>query len=398
MRRFFVILTPFRNTLRSLVSIISFGVVAKCRDKRAQYTFFFEGPISRWKVRGFIFTAGAVLAPIFASALIATSTNFRILEPVIQVLGGYATSTSYQVNQSAAQLAIGTSSNAFQVSSGFLYYPFATRPVPTATAGDASVALSWTASQGFLGWNVSGYNVGQATVSGGPYTYSASLGNVLSSTRTGLSNGTTYYFVVRAEDAFQNSIATSTEVSATPAAGAAPEEEAKRGGGVGILKLVLLITGVPPVIPEGYAPLSPVDLNSDGKVDIHDLSIFLYVSPQPFPNPADFNDDLKVDLRDLSALFSAWTERVLTFVPEGVPRVVVEDGKITRRDGFAAIGEAAAGDAVSKPEGAQPGKELFKDARREGRQFVGIVFDFFARFTRNIVSFATQLIGRIFGW
>ncbi|MDP2704475.1 MAG: hypothetical protein Q8P01_04660, partial [bacterium] len=292
----------------------------------------------------YFYFVGAVFIPFFAHALIATSTSFRIIEPVIQVLGGFASSTTYQLNQSVAQLAIGTSSvtSSFQVSSGFLYYPFATRPVVTATAADASAALSWTASQGFLGWNVSGYNVGQSTTSGGPYTYSASLGNVTSSTRTGLSNGTTYYFVVRADDAFLNSIATSTEVSAIPVAGAAvPETPTTPAGGNGpILDLIILITGVPPVIPEGCSPVSPVDLNCDGKVDIYDLSIFLYFQAQPSPNPADFNDDLRVNLQDLSALFSAWTERVLTFVPEGTPRAVVEEGRVTRRDSFAAVGEA----------------------------------------------------------
>lgn len=345
----------------------------------------------------FVGAMSAAFMPFFAHAFIATSSSFRILEPVIQVLGGYASSTTYQLNQSAAQTAIGTSSNAFQVSSGFLYYPFATRPVVTATAGDASAALSWTASQGFLGWTVSGYNVGQATVSGGPYTYSASLGNVTSSTRTGLSNGTTYYFVVRAEDAFQNSIATSTEVSATPAAGAAPEAEGRRGGGAGILELVLLITGVPPVIPEGCVPISSVDLNCDGKVGIQDLSIFLYLSPQPSPNPADFNNDLQINLQDLSTLLFRWTERILSFVPEGTPRVVVEEGKVTRRDSFAAIGEAAKGEAVSKPESVTSGKELFGGARKEGRRFVGIVSDFLSRLAQGAVSFVLRFFGRIFG-
>jgi hypothetical protein len=338
--------------------------------------------------------------PFFAHAFIATSSSFRIVEPVIQVLGGYATSVSFQLNQSAAQLAIGTSTvaSSFQVSSGFLYYPFATRPVVTTTAQDASAALSWTVSQGFLGWNVSGYNVGQSTTSGGPYVYSASLGNVTSSTRTGLSNGTTYYFVVRAEDAFQNSIATSTEVSAIPAAGAASAEEPRRPGGSGILELVLLITGVLPVIPDGCVPQTPVDLNCDGKVGIQDLSIFLYLQVQPSPNPADFNDDLQVDLRDLSALFSEWTERVLTFIPEGAPRAVAEDGKITRQDSFAAIGEAVIGDTASDGGDGAGQEGLWEEVQKGGHRFIVLFSDFFVRVARAILLFIAQFFSRVLGW
>ena len=55
-------------------------------------------------------------------------------------------------------------------SSGFAAYPFASTPSVSATAGNAQVALSWTASQGFVGWTVSGYDIGQSTVAGGPYT------------------------------------------------------------------------------------------------------------------------------------------------------------------------------------------------------------------------------------
>ena len=67
-----------------------------------------------------------------------------------------------------------------------------------------------------LGWTVSGYTVGQATASGGPYSYT-SVGNVLAATRSSLTNGTPYYFVIRIQDAFSNFVATSSEVTATPA-------------------------------------------------------------------------------------------------------------------------------------------------------------------------------------
>jgi len=147
--------------------------------------------------------------------------------------GGYSTSSSYRLFGAISQISIGTSTATnFNLNSGFLYFPFASSPAVSATVGDGQVSLSWSISQGFLGWNVSGYNIGQSTISGGPYIYT-SLGNVTSSTRTGLTNGTTYYFVVRAEDAFGNSIATSTEVSATPKAAVVPPTTPVSPGGGG---------------------------------------------------------------------------------------------------------------------------------------------------------------------
>ncbi|MBI3722002.1 MAG: fibronectin type III domain-containing protein, partial [Fimbriimonas ginsengisoli] len=87
-------------------------------------------------------------------------------------------------------------------------------PAPTglkATAGNAQVALSWTASSG-----ATSYNVKRATVSGGPYTTVGSP-TTTSFTNTGLTNGTTYYFVVSAVNSAGES-GNSNQASATPAA------------------------------------------------------------------------------------------------------------------------------------------------------------------------------------
>jgi hypothetical protein len=83
----------------------------------------------------------------------------------------------------------------------------------TATAGDARVSLSWTAVTG-----ARDYNVYQATTRGAQSTTPVQSGITGTSvTLTGLSNGTSYYFIVKAVDATSTSAA-SNEVAATPMA------------------------------------------------------------------------------------------------------------------------------------------------------------------------------------
>ena len=161
-----------------------------------------------------------------------TSSSYRVEAPEFGV-SSYATSSGFQVWSTIGGLGIGTSTiTNFSLNSGFLTFPWVSTPSVSATAGDAQVALSWSASEGFLGWSVGGYDVGQSSVSGGPYTY-ASVGNVLSSTRTGLTNGTAYYFVVLPKDASGVRIATSTEFSGTPVATPSSSSSSSSGGGGG---------------------------------------------------------------------------------------------------------------------------------------------------------------------
>ena len=137
-------------------------------------------------------------APHGARADEFTSSSFVVLDPVIKP-SDYSTSTGFQMWSTMSEPGLGTSSaSSFNVGAGFLRFPFVSLPTASATAGDTQVALSWTAAEGFLGWTASGYTVGQSTVSGGPYTYT-SVGSVTSSTRTGLTNGTSNY--VRINDA-----------------------------------------------------------------------------------------------------------------------------------------------------------------------------------------------------
>ena len=80
----------------------------------------------------------------------------------------------------------------------------------TATAGDSKVDLSWTASS-----NTTSYNVKRSTTTGGPYTAIATGITTTAYSNTGLTNGTTYYYVVSAVNSAGES-ANSSQVSATP--------------------------------------------------------------------------------------------------------------------------------------------------------------------------------------
>lgn len=145
-----------------------------------------------------------------------TSTNFQVENPTFMLEGGQSSSASFQYLSNTGEFSIGDPiSTSFKNNLGFLYFPIATSPVVSATAGNSQVSLSWTATTGTLA-NVSSYQVGISTTLGGVYTYT-SVGNVLNSIRTGLTNGTTYYFKIKS---FASGIllSESSAVSATPVA------------------------------------------------------------------------------------------------------------------------------------------------------------------------------------
>ena len=155
----------------------------------------------------------------------------------------------------------------------FTLSPASTGPaVPTgltATAGNASVALSWTAPSG------SGltYNVKRATVSGGPYI-SVGGSSGTSYPDTGLTNGTTYYYVVTAVSSAGES-GNSNEATATPSGPAADFTVAASPNNFGITpggtastvvtitpsstfsgSVALSVSGLPPGITASFNPSS----------------------------------------------------------------------------------------------------------------------------------------------
>src|SRR5713101_5801564 len=80
----------------------------------------------------------------------------------------------------------------------------------SATAGNAQVSLSWNSSAG-----ATSYNVLRSTTNGGPYTTIVTGLTTTSYRDNGLTNGTTYYYVVQAVNSAGTS-PSSNQVSATP--------------------------------------------------------------------------------------------------------------------------------------------------------------------------------------
>lgn len=193
-----------------------------------------------------------------------TSSSFIVRDPVILSGSGYSTSSSFRYFGSLGQAAIGASaSGGFIERSGFLYFSVVSSPVLSGVSAATQVNLTWTASSASLGYSVTAYEVGQSTTSGSGYAFT-NVGNVLSSSQTGLTNGTTYYFVVRTLDSLGDVIAVSNEVSVAPAA-AGGGGGGGGGGGSGSSS-----TGV---TFSGYAfPLSTVTIMKDGVVALETIA------------------------------------------------------------------------------------------------------------------------------
>jgi fibronectin type 3 domain-containing protein len=124
---------------------------------------------------------------------------------------GLTNGTTYFYVVSALDTA-GESANSAQASATPVA-PTQAPAVPTglqATAGNAQVVLSWSASAG-----ATSYHLKRSTTSGGPYTQVAAP-TTANSTDTGLTNGTTYFYVVSGLNSVGES-ANSAQTSATPA-------------------------------------------------------------------------------------------------------------------------------------------------------------------------------------
>ncbi|MGO9231837.1 MAG: glycoside hydrolase family 44 protein, partial [Bryobacteraceae bacterium] len=148
------------------------------------------------------FTAGGTLSYTYTWTPSAQS-------PAVTATGSYtveigvfdsAWTTDYYWNSNAATIAVTAGTQAPSAPTGL-----------TATAGNASVKLSWTASAG-----ATSYNVYRGTTASGESTTALATGIAATSyTDATASNGTTYYYKVAAVNAGGTS-PLSAEVSATP--------------------------------------------------------------------------------------------------------------------------------------------------------------------------------------
>ncbi|MCX6878595.1 MAG: DUF2341 domain-containing protein [Verrucomicrobia bacterium] len=111
----------------------------------------------------------------------------------------------------------GIQANLLYGSNGIAALTFAdvplTPPAPSglgATAGVSQVSLTWTAAAG-----ATGYNVKRSSTSGGPYAVIGTTAGTASYTDSTAANGTTYYYVVSANNTAGES-SDSNQASATP--------------------------------------------------------------------------------------------------------------------------------------------------------------------------------------
>jgi fibronectin type 3 domain-containing protein len=187
-----------RPTAPAQVPATPTGLMATAANAQVSLTWAASATATSYNVKRSTTTGGPYTKISSPSATNFTDTNL-------------ANGTTYFYVVSAVN-ATGESANSAQASAT----PVApTQPpaAPTgliATGGNAQVSLSWAASSG-----ATSYHLKRSTTTGGPYTQ-VSAPTTTSFTDTGLTNGTTYFYVVSALNTVGES-ANSAQVSATPA-------------------------------------------------------------------------------------------------------------------------------------------------------------------------------------
>ncbi|MGO8670935.1 MAG: malectin domain-containing carbohydrate-binding protein, partial [Capsulimonadaceae bacterium] len=196
--------TSPQSTEASAITIagVPAGVTATAGNLQVALTWTASTGAASYDVYRGTASGGESATPIATAVTTASYTNT-----------GLTAGTAYYYKVTSVDAA-GTSAQSSEVSAT----PTSGAPaVPTglaATAGNAQVALSWTASSG-----ATSYNVFRSTASGGEGTTAYKSGITTTSyTDTGLINGATYYYTANAVNSYGSSAQTA-QVSATPSAG-----------------------------------------------------------------------------------------------------------------------------------------------------------------------------------
>jgi fibronectin type 3 domain-containing protein len=150
-----------------------------------------------------------------------SKVNGSLVTSTSYVDSGVTNGTKYYYVVRAVDTSTNASGNSNEASATPTAGPDLTPPpVPTslaATPGDGSASVSWGAVSAS---DLAGYNLYRSTTTGGPYTkVNTSLITGTSFGNSGLTNGTTYYYVVRSVDTSGNESGNSNQASATPAVG-----------------------------------------------------------------------------------------------------------------------------------------------------------------------------------
>jgi Fibronectin type III domain len=143
-----------------------------------------------------------LIAPYFAFASAATSSDFRVDNDVINSGGGYATSTNFGLENSLGQPGTGiSSSTSFIVEGGFLYFgnlptiPNAPSGLGASLTGTTQITLGWTNNSS----NADGFSIERKTGAGGAYAVIATTTlSVTTYVDNALTTGQTYFYRVRA--------------------------------------------------------------------------------------------------------------------------------------------------------------------------------------------------------
>lgn len=252
-------------------------------------TFFSYHFVSRKKISLVLILV--LLLPSLVLADDFSSSNFTVKDPVMEGLGSYSTSTSFQIQGTIPYISTSVSSStSFSNSPGFEGYTTSTifLPIVTATAGILEATISWSPVSGT--GSPFTYEVGLSTTPGGPYTFEASQAS-LTLTKTDLLAGVTYYVVVRVSDSGGVPIGLSSQVSVVPLAASSSVTPASSGGGGGFPFSIPGFFGFP---TSTLPAVTLSDIDADSVPDFVECPVVLRCVDTDFdgvPNYLDADDD-----------------------------------------------------------------------------------------------------------